>query len=145
MLVDPPCSERDDPVVAAGPPRALVVVVEPADFAEGTGVGLASGLIVGTTGALAAAAGAAATGSNTGAAVGACSVGTFGATIAELAAGPDVAGAKLAATSFDCSSSGRERSMSEKASEAGCAGRTWATGTAGAPDAAAADAGVTGA
>jgi hypothetical protein len=94
MLVDP-FRERDVPVVVAVDPRAFEVVVAPVDFAAGTGVGLASGFIAGTIGALSNAAGAVATGAMTGAALGACSVGTFGMTIAELAAGPDAAGAKL--------------------------------------------------
>src|SRR5258708_7584433 len=96
MLVDP-FSERDVPVVAAGDPRAFEVVVAPVDFAPGTGVGLASGFIAGTTGAVSIAAGAVATGAKTGVAPGACNVGTFGTTIEELAVGPDAAGAKLEA------------------------------------------------
>lgn len=128
MLVDP-FNERDVPVVVAVDPRALEVVVAPVDFAPSTGVGLASGFIAGMTGAASIAAGAVATGAKTGAAVGACSVGTFGTTIAELA---DPAGAKLEAAPFDCSASGIERSISGNARDAGGAACAGVTGTAGA-------------
>ena len=131
MLVDP-FSERDVPVEMAVDPRAFEVVVAPVDFAAGTGVGLASGFIAGRTGTLSIAAGPVATDATTGTAVGACSVGTFGTTIAELAAGPDVAGAKLAAAPFDCRASGIERSIFGNARDAGGAAGTGATGTAGA-------------
>jgi hypothetical protein len=127
MLVDP-FSERDVPVVVAVDPRAFEVVVAPVDFAAGTGVGLASGFIAGRTGAASITAGAVATDAKTGAAVGACSVGTFGTTIAELA---DPAGAKLEAAPFDCSASGIERSISGNARDAGGAACAGVTGTAG--------------
>ena len=138
MLVDP-FSERDVPVVVAVDPRAFEVVVAPLDFAAGTGVGLASGFIAGRTGALSNAAGAVATDAETGAAVGAWSVGTFGTTIAELAA---AAGTKLEAAPFDCRASGIERSIFGSARDAGGAACVGATGTAGAG--AAAFAGVAG-
>src|SRR5882762_4500106 len=64
-----------------------------------------------------------------GAATGACSVGTFGTTIAELA---DAAGAKLEAAPFDCRASGIERSIFGNASDASGAACTGVTGTAGA-------------
>jgi len=128
MLVDP-FSERDVPVAVAFDPRAFVVVVAPVDFAAGTGVGLASGFIGGRTGALSIAAGAVATEAKTGAAVGACSVGTFGTTIAELA---DAAGAKLEGARFDCRASGIERSISGNARDAGAGACAGVTGTAGA-------------
>ena len=141
MLVDP-FSERDVPVVVAGDPRALEVVVAPVDFAASTGVGLASGFIAGIIGALSITAGADASGPETGAALGACSVGTFSTTIAELAELADAAGAKLEGASFDCRASGTERSIFGDARDAGGAACTGVTGTAGAG--AAAFAGVAG-
>jgi hypothetical protein len=97
----------DVPVV----PSALVLVVAPVDFcaAAGAGVGLASGAPA------AADALSYVTGAITGAALDACSVGTFGTTIAEKATGADAAGARLAgAATGGSSSSGSERSKLEK-------------------------------
>jgi hypothetical protein len=127
MLVDP-FRERDVPVVVAVDPRAFEVVVAPEDF-TGTGVGLASGFIAGRAGALSIAAGAVATDAKSDAAGGACSVGTFGTTIAEPA---DVTGAKLVGAPSDCRASGIERSIFGKAGDAGWASCTGVAGTAGA-------------
>ena len=111
MLVAP-FNDLAVPVVAPFP-SALVVVVAPVDFAAGAGVGLVVG-----------------------AESDACSVGTFGTTIAEGVAAADAACARLVgAAAGDSTSAGSERSKLEKVA---CADWTlWAggaTATAGADE-----------
>src|SRR3984957_67715 len=99
MLVAP-FNDLAVPVVAPFP-SAFVVVVAPVDFAAGAGVGLVVG-----------------------AESDACSVGTFGTTMAEGVAGADAACARLVgAAAGDSTSAGSERSKLEKV-----AGADWVLG-----------------
>ena len=110
MLVAP-FNDLAEPVVAPFP-SAFVVVVAPVDFAAGAGVGLVVG-----------------------AESDACSVGTFGTTIAEGVAAADAACARLVgAAAGDSTSAGSERSKLEKVA---CA--DWVLGAGDATPTAAAD------
>ena len=105
----PPFNDLAVPVVAPFP-SAFVLVVAPVDFGAADDVELA------------AAAGAAslAAGATVGVVLGACSVGTFGTTIAEGVATADTACERLGgAEAGDNSSAGSERSKLEKVAGAG--------------------------
>ena len=127
MLVAP-FNDLAEPVVAPFPSAFVVVVVAPVDFAAGAGAGV--GLVVGAESD-------------------ACSVGTFGTTIAEGVAAADAACARLVgAAAGDSTSAGSERSKLEKvAAAAWVLGAGDATATAGADEAdmACADAALEGA